>query len=281
MPITIGERANSRERSGQTVVLRYVVEGTDSDALVLSTVLAIAPSTYEGLIREETPAVQALFVDENAADGTWECDVRYIPANRKEQEPPAVGSIRIRGGTRSVTTHIMASLETVAAYGTGAAVGDNGKLMNVTGSGVEGVDINVPVTEFSVSKVFAAGNLPSLATLDGLVCKTNSLEWTVTDSVTGLARTCAIGECLFTGYEHGDARADGGVEFTFHFSRSVNKTGLSVGSISNIAKKGWEYLWARYEPAEIAGIKLLGQSPKAVYVERVYDSAAFSGLGLS
>jgi len=141
-------------------------------------------------------------------------------------------------------------------------------------------DIHVPVFNFTAVKVWASDDLPSLGMIYSLTAKTNNATFTVTDSVTGLTVTLNAGECLFLGSDFGDARADGGVEFTYEFSALPNKTGLSVGDIAGIAKKGWEYMWVRYEPAEVGGLKVLGQKPKAVYVERVYDSGDFSGLGL-
>ena len=35
-----------------------------------------------------------------------------------------------------------------------------------------------------------------------------------------------------------------------------------------------------YEPANVGGLKVLAQKPKAVYVEGVYDAGDFSGLVL-
>jgi hypothetical protein len=51
-----------------------------------------------------------------------------------------------------------------------------------------------------------------------------------------------------------------------------------VGSITGIAKSGWDYLWVRYADAEDQ--KVLVKQPIAVYVERVYESGNFAGLGI-
>ena len=59
-----------------------------------------------------------------------------------------------------------------------------------------------------------------------------------------------------------------------------NKTGLTVGDITDIDKKGWEYMWVRYADAEDATAKAIVKKPVAVYVEKVYEEGDFSGLGI-
>ena len=69
-------------------------------------------------------------------------------------------------------------------------------------------------------------------------------------------------------------------EITFRFAASPNKTGLTVGDIVNINKKGWEYMWVRYADAEDATAKAIVKKPAAVYVEKVYEEGDFSTLGI-
>ena len=69
-------------------------------------------------------------------------------------------------------------------------------------------------------------------------------------------------------------------EITFRFAASPNASGISVGPISGISKKGWEYLWVRYADAEDAGSQAIVKRPVAAYVERVYDQGNFSALGI-
>ena len=285
MAIEFWELVESREWSGGSATFHYRLTGTADDATALATVLSSTAPVYQGLIREANPTVEPEWVDTaaggGAGDGAWKCTVRYVAPDEQEQEESEIGSVRIRGTTKGGTQHVVASLATVGAYGNGAAVGDNGNLVGVTAEGAEGVDISVPVFNFTVAKVWPKTGLPNLGGIYGLTAKTNSAGFTVTDSVTGLTITLNAGECLFLGADFGDARADGGVEFTYEFSALPNRTGLSVGDIGGISKKGWEYLWVRYEPAEVGGLKVLGQKPRAVYVERVYDAGNFAGLGLS
>lgn len=87
----------------------------------------------------------------------------------------------------------------------------------------------------------------------------------------------AAGEVLFLGAS-GSQRGQEDWEVTFSFAASPNVTGLAVGQITGIAKKGWEYLWVRYEDAVDA--HTLVKQPAAAYVEQVYPYGDFALLGI-
>jgi hypothetical protein len=92
------------------------------------------------------------------------------------------------------------------------------------------------------------------------------------------------GEVLFLGAS-GARRGtdpDDDWEITFRFAppASPNATGISVGDISGISKKGWEYLWVRYADQEDTGSHAIVKRPVAAYVERVYESGSFAALQL-
>ncbi|HYD00135.1 MAG TPA: hypothetical protein VEB22_02830, partial [Phycisphaerales bacterium] len=107
-------------------------------------------------------------------------------------------------------------------------------------------------------------------TLFALTGRTNS----------GGFRGFAAGEVLFLGAS-GSKRGDtGDWEITFRFAASPNATGLSVGTITGVAKKGWEYLWVRYADVQDATTKAIVKRPAAVYIERVYEAGNFGALGI-
>ncbi|RLJ02117.1 MAG: hypothetical protein DRP08_04810, partial [Candidatus Aenigmatarchaeota archaeon] len=70
-------------------------------------------------------------------------------------------------------------------------------------------------------------------------------------------------------------------EITFKFAASPNQEDIAIGDITDITKKGWEYLWARYEDVEDSSAKALVKKPTAVYVEQVYPCSDFYELGIS
>ncbi|MBC7077795.1 MAG: hypothetical protein H5T92_05745 [Synergistales bacterium] len=82
---------------------------------------------------------------------------------------------------------------------------------------------------------------------------------------------------LFLGAS-GSKRGEEDWEITFRFAASPNATGLTVGEITGIAKKGWEYLWVRYADDVDDDAKVLVKRPIAVYVEQVYQYGDFSQL---
>jgi hypothetical protein len=54
--------------------------------------------------------------------------------------------------------------------------------------------------------------------------------------------------------------------------------GLSVGSLTGIAKGGWHHLWVLY--SSVVDQYTLIKRPVAAYVEQVYWPADFSLLGI-
>jgi hypothetical protein len=152
-------------------------------------------------------------------------------------------------------------------YGSGAA--NYGSAINVDQNGVKGVEIGIPGLEFSIEKTMAK-NVLSFAyvlTLVNLTYKTNNAAF----------RDFAQGELLFTGAEFRQS-SNGETTVNFKFSASPNRTGLSFGTITGVAKKGHEYLWIDYEAWESGGYVI--RRPRGVYVERVYEEGNFALLGI-
>jgi hypothetical protein len=205
------------------------------------------------------------------ADGSdfWEGTARYGLMSSKPKE---VGESSYQFDTGGGSMHITQAREHVASYGAGGATPpDLGGAIGVTHDSVEGCDITVPVYNFSETHYFDAEYVTGSykAALFSLTGKTNN----------GAFKGFAAGEVLFLGAS-GSQRGDGAWEITFRFAASPNVTGLVIGGISGIAKKGWEYLWVRYTDAEDSDAKCIVKVPASVHVERVYDAANFAGLGI-
>jgi len=81
---------------------------------------------------------------------------------------------------------------------------------------------------------------------------------------------------FFGGTASGSKRGDGAWEITYDFASSPNREGLTIGAITDIDKKGWEYLWVLYSDVEDGG--MLAKQPRAVYVEKVYEEGDFAKL---
>ena len=263
MPITVHEKWESRESTegeSPSIDLIYIVRGTADDLAAKAALAAASPVLYDGLVR------QSLHI-ERVAEDIWEGAVHY-----GKLQPPETGDSSYQFDTGGGTQHITQSLQTVGRYAPpGKVAPDFQGAIGVTHDNVEGVDITVPVYNFSETHYIAAGLVTEgyKATLFFLTGKVNADPF----------RGFAAGEVLFLGAS-GSKRGEEDWEITFRFAASPNVQNLTIGGINGIAKKGWEYLWVRYADDEDTNAKVLVKKPIGVYVERVYENGDFSGLGI-
>lgn len=259
MPAIIIEKFNSREATvgidSPSVDLQFMVLGTELDTEVRALVEATLPATYGNLVFQNYHIA-------HQGGGVWEVSARY-----GKFEPKQTGQSSFSFDTGGGTQKITQSLETIASYGDDPP--DFGGAIGVTDSGVEGVDITVPIFNFTETHYLADEDVTPAyrATLFALTGTVNQEAF----------RWFAPGEVLFLGAS-GSKRGVEDWEVTFRFAASPNATGLKIGDIENIEKKGWEHLWVRYGEAEDADTLI--QVPVAVYVERVYRWGNFSLLGI-
>ncbi len=269
MPVTVEERYRSRTVSGDEAELVYLVRGTEDDAEARTQLLATAPMAVGALKRDSgTTRVEELHT------GVWLGTVPYA-RSAMTQSLPATGDSVYSFDTGGGTQHITQSLATAGSYAPSGKTAPNYKgAIGVTAGGVEGVDITVPVYRFSETHILDDNDVTGTykAKLYHLTGKVNAASF----------RGLAAGECLFLGASGSKRGGPSGEdwEISFNFAASPNRTNLTVGDITAIAKKGWEYLWVRYEDAEDATAKTLVQRPVAAYVEKVYEEGDFSDLGI-
>jgi len=242
--------------------LHYIVTGTDDELAAITTVRAAAPETHNDLVRGEITV-------EPTGPTTWEAVVQYIGADTQE---PEVGESSYSFDTGGGSQHITQCLSHIASYApAGKTAPDFKGAIGATADSVEGVDITVPVYAFSETHILANSAVTNTykGKLAALTGKTNNATF----------KGFALGEALFLGAS-GSKRGKGDWEISFRFAASPNKTGLTVGDITGIAKKGWEYLWVRYEDSVDATAKALVKKPLAVYIEKVYDEGNFADLAI-
>jgi len=258
---TIRERYDSREATegveSPSVDLIYTVEGTEDDAEVRTLVETTIPPIYAGLL------LQTYHINHEGG-GVWEVSVRY-----GKREPKETGESSFSFDTGGVTAHVTQSLATVARYAPSGTAPDCQGAIGVTSDSVEGTDITVPVYNFSETHYLADSAVTGAykATLFLLTGKVNNAPF----------KGFAAGEVLFLGAS-GSKRGAEDWEIAYRFAASPNVTGLSVGPITGISKKGWEYLWVRYADAEDQNV--LVKQPIAAYVEQVYELGNFASLGI-
>lgn len=262
MPVTVYEKWDSRETTiaeDSSVDLRYIIRGTDDDATANSALLSASPVYYGGLVRQSAHT-------ERIAEDAWEGSVRYGML-----EPPETGDSSFSFDTGGGTQNITQSLATVGAYSASGPPPNFKGAIGATRDSVEGVDITVPVYNFSETHY-----IDTLLVTAAYKATLFSLTGTVNNAP---FRGFAAGEVLFLGAS-GSKRGQDDWEISYRFAASPNVLGLAVGDITGVAKRGWEYLWVRYQDTEDTAAKMLVKQPVAVYVEQVYPYGNFAGLGI-
>ena len=258
MAATISERAISRpSTSGNSprIDLLYTVRGTEDEAAVRALAASTAPATYEDLdlVNIET---------DPQGGGVW-----YVAAKYELLDFAADFEFDTSGGTQRLAT----SLATLQREALPGYVAPNYQgAINVTEDRVEGVDITVPVFNFSETRYVHPLNVTPLF-------KYNIFQLTgrvANASFKGFAK----GEVLFLGAS-GSRRGRERWAITYKFAASPNVVAEPLGSGGLlVTKEGWEHLWVRFED-EIDSHRLV-KIPVAFYVERVYPYGNMALLGI-
>lgn len=269
----VDERVESRrlvEANQSSAELSFRVAGTSCDSAAKAEIEAALAQmgildAYEGLARESID-LEPQWVDTETDQGEWVATVRY-----GSQAAPKTGESEFAFDTGGGTQHITQSLGSrkypLEAPSNGGVIGAR------PDGGADGVDIVIPVYQFSETHYKPAGEINdtyrgTLFRLTGTVCS-------------GEFRGLDGGECLFLGAA-GARRGRGDWAITYRFAGSPNATDLAVGDITGIRKDGWEYLWVRYENRVVGSgeHKVVTAWPKHVYVEQVYRTVSWTDLAI-
>ena len=293
-PLTIQELQKSRHygRDG-SVETHWLVSGSDSDMAVYSFVGGNTPGAVQGRIREIYWDIKPIWVDGRRAAGQWEATVRYTPSGVQSVPKRTGESVFAFEMGGSETIHITQAIATMGSFGFGAAAEDVKGAINVTGPigepHVEGVDIpghSWPHFAFTKTVYVPTSYMSaaSIAVLKDLVGCYNSVA--VTINAEGQAWPFAIGECLFLGCRGARRgyQADWELSFAFDYSPNVADACINwstrpdngTGSPVAVPKRGWDYLWTRYQTA--VGTKIYVPKPVGVYVDQVIPSADLNNL---
>ncbi len=238
----------------------YVAKQATGEGDVKQSALDQIPESVGNMKRTQ------IVIDERVNEDTWKLTAFY-EKDETEEEPEPVFSFDTGGGSQ----HITQSIATVSKHGPDASDVLGGAI-GFDGENIAGVDITVPVYNFTETHFFPDEVVTNAfkGNLFRITGKVNS------DHFRGLR----AGECLFLGASGSRRGEDGDWEITFKFAGSPNREGITIGDIGGISKKGWEYLWVQYADEVDDGPKVLVKKPTAVYIEKVYEEAAFSGLGI-
>lgn len=257
-----GERVIDGSR-GDTRSLRYLVTGTDDPDEAVDQVETDAPatlSTSNGTLKRRRYAYTAVGINE------WHVTVKYDRLKKL-----LVDETEYEFDIGLQNQKIFQSLGTTKYAASGTAPDFQGAI-NVQDDRIEGVDIGFPVYSFSITKIFDAADIDQTwrTAVRGLVGKKNNAA---------IGTEFAAGELLFTG-ARGRNRNEDEVQITFSFSASPNISGLTVGSITGISKKGWDFIWFVYGEVDDTSAGRVVKRPKFAYVEKVIEDGNFSALGV-
>jgi hypothetical protein len=254
----IAEKFDSRpstEGEAPRIDLIYVVHGTEDEAAVRSLVKLNAPETYEDL--------DLVSIDTDPqGGGLWYATARYELLDFAGDY-----EFDTSGGTQRLATSL-ATLQRVALPGYEAP--NYLGAINVSEDRVEGVDITVPVFNFSETKYVKALDVtPAFKyNIFQLTGRVNNATF----------KGYAKGEVLFLGAS-GTKRGRERWAITYKFAASPNVVNEPLGSGGlTVTKEGWEHLWVRFED-DVNSHRLV-KIPVAYYVERVYPYGNLSGLGI-
>lgn len=192
---------------------------------------------------------------EQTAYNQWDCDVEYL------QRPRDIGTFTWSLDGSGQTDHVTHSLQTIARYPSASAPDFKGGI-GFDGKEFQGADVIVPSSRFSVTFNHPAGiiNLPYAKFVTDLAGYVNS----------GPFFLWAAGEVRFIGPQFSDGtQAD--AQATYNFEIERNRTGITVGTITGVEKKGWEVAWIKYKDSTdtVSGTTYPVRIPEFVYIERV------------
>lgn len=166
--------------------------------------------------------------------------------------------------TSGASIHITNSKETIESYPVSTAPDHKGAI-GVSGDDVAGTERVIPALKINVHYKHPSG-IVTLARVKALAAITGTVN-----SDTFL--TFAPGEVLFLG-SRGQDGTEAEASATYMFAMSSNATGLSIGDITGVAKKGWQTAWIAYKENVDGGKP--ARVPQYVYVERIYDNVAMA-----
>jgi len=280
MSVTVGEK-KGREVDGSSGTIIYVAicDDGETESDVITEVYAIAPSSYNGLSRALKPKLSEIAFDTDTGFIThWLVEVPY-GSIRARLVPPETGTVEWEGTTAGGTQHIGSPIALVFAYtdpDISTLPSEWGTSIGATKDSIAGTDIVVPVHSFRARKYISSGSFPTLlSNAYALTGKTNDDTWT------GGPKTYAAGEVLCLGIESYRLRTEvtpHDYEISIGFASSPNVTGITIGGITDIDKKGWEYLDCTYQTTEDGGF--LFQKLIVASVMQVYEEGNFGALGL-
>ena len=244
VPLTYSAKWKAVGSSSISYVRAYAMGGTPA-----------AVATAEGILYRQDIAIQQV------AYNHFTVDVPYA------KEKNVTGEWTWDFDTTGGSVHITNAKQEVDRFGAGAP--DQKGAIGVDGDQVHGVEIVIPAMKINVTYKHPKGiiTIPRAKYLSSITGMVNNSPF----------MTFAAGETLFLGARGSDG-TESEASISYSFAMSLNASGLSIGDVAGVVKKGHDVAWVRYEDKDVGGKPT--RVPRYVYVDRVYDTVDLaSGLG--
>lgn len=242
--------------SAQRVWLVY----GDPDPLVCRTALLAGPidiRVYDGM--NLVSLTRRLMVNEQA----WEFTATYDRITPSIAGPSSLGytvSIDTTGATILQTTSYAQTKYAIS----GKVAPDFLKSIDVQDGAPLGVERIIPALKITVKAKISGAYISSAMAYAKIVAGLTG----TTNNAAMFGGEFAIGELLFAGASGPIVADDPQLDFIFLASKNV--TGLEIGGITGISKKGHEYMWFLFDAAKDATTGMLIHKPRACYIDQIY-----------
>ena len=254
-----------------TKTIEYTIIGTEDEDVALARALALAPLS---VLVAGVGCVRSTIDMDHTGYNVYTASVNYESLDIPDSEDaPEGSSFASSFETGRGEIHLSRSLETkqIRTPDGNAPLDTFGGLIGVTQDAVEGVTLSSNSASFSF---------------------TETLDVPIENYTQAFVRTVAyatkkINNAPFRGFQPGEVlldRVSGSTSdnfrrasFAFSFAVQENASNFSIGNISGINKRGWDYLWVRSADTTktVGGKERLVKEPRFVCVERVYNEINF------
>jgi hypothetical protein len=264
--MAVTELHSGRRTSMKKAERQYKITGETSEGNALVSLITGVPSTVNGFSLAESECdVEEISTNLFIGTAIW-----TAPGDYTYQQ---VGSFQISfdiaGQSQHITQSILTSESTAAPD---FDLRDFKGAINVNTDGsVEGVDIIVPTFNFTLNYTADPDAIDStyIQTLKSTVGKINN----------GTYKGFGEAELLLTRVS-GSRRDNDHWDLSFGFGVSETDDSITIGDISGITKRGWDYMWVYYKEEPDEDNLYIRKVPKQVNCEQVYKEADYSALGL-
>lgn len=273
MTVAVAEKPKGRKYSGalasRKVSREYVIVGATDEGDARTALLAAVPLLVDGLVID-SPDVDEVY------NGIFDGVVTWITPTKKDQkeeddkehdEETVVVNFDTTGGT----TKLMRAFGEVSYGPPGGVAPESYLAIGLTDDGIEGVDVPAPALKWTETWQIAR----------------EDVTWSYIRFLYNA--TGKVNDASFRGFDQSEVRFLGATaqpngddlfSFTFQFAASPTVDDITVGEITGVYKRGWDYLWARYESTLDETAKKMTRKPIGVYVSEVSKQADFSELGI-